>query len=146
MDRDSRSVSEDDSGYVTLQITTTQINSVPDRPSEPMDYLRARSSALAPARFTHSIRGVTHCNTTLEPLHPWLACARRRPPAAFASHAACWPHPLPRRFHRLSRRRTPCPPLSPSILKPRTTGVSVLVHWSSSSLGAQGAGCLRGTS
>ena len=38
---------------------------------------------------------------------PWLACARRRPPAAFASHAACWPHPLPRRLHRLSRQRTP---------------------------------------
>ena len=40
-------------------------------------------------------------------LHPWLASARRRPPAAFASHATCWPHPLPRRFHPLSRHHTP---------------------------------------
>ena len=47
MDRESRSVSEDDSGYVTLQITTTRINSVPERQSEPMDYLRATSFALA---------------------------------------------------------------------------------------------------
>ena len=55
-------------------------------------------------------------------LHPWLACARLSPPAAFAPQAACWPHPLPRRFHPLSRQRTPRPPSSPSILKPRTTG------------------------
>ena len=35
------------------------------------------------------------------------ACARRRPPAAFASHPACWPHPLPPQFHPLSRQRMP---------------------------------------
>jgi len=68
MDRGLRSVSEDDSGYVTLQITTTQINSVPKRPSEPADYPRATSSAFTPARFTHAIRPVTHCITTLAPL------------------------------------------------------------------------------